>query len=61
VGSDVTRFTNLGLQSGTHYFYRVRAFVNDNFSQPSPVADATTLSVGTPLPVKPPTAGIPTL
>jgi hypothetical protein len=61
VGSDSTQFTDVGLQPGTHYFYRVRAFVNGNVSQPSPIADATTLSFATPLPVKDPSAGIPTL
>lgn len=61
VDRDITRFTDVGLQPGTHYFYRVRAVVNGNVSQPSPVAAATTLSFATPFGVKDPNAGIPTL
>jgi hypothetical protein len=61
VAGDITQFTDVGLQSGTRYFYQVRAVVNGNVSDPSPIADGTTISIGVPRNAKDPSVGIPTL
>jgi titin len=43
VGANATTFTNVGLTSGTTYYYRVRAYDGPNYSAYSNVTSATAL------------------